>query len=95
MADCPLYGSLDGSEREVRLLNIRGFITHGIADGIMVSIKGGSKAMRLPPRPARCVYPVEQAAMGSQRVGVGSQVGLSSEKAVKLAIKVSKRCVDS
>jgi hypothetical protein len=56
MADCPLYGLLDGSEREVRLLNIRGFITHGIADGIMLSIKGGSKAMRLPPRPARCVY---------------------------------------
>jgi hypothetical protein len=75
---------------------------HGIADGIMLSPKRGSKAMRLPPRPARCAYiSVEQAAMESQGVGIGSQavvvplfvVRLSSEKAAILVIKGSKRYV--
>jgi hypothetical protein len=27
---------------------------HGIADGIMLSPNSGSKAIRFPPRPARC-----------------------------------------
>jgi hypothetical protein len=73
---------------------------HGIADGIMLSPKRGSKAMRLPPRPARCAYiSVEQAAMESQGVGIGSQavavplfvVRLSSEKVAILTIEVRKR----
>ena len=56
--------------------------------------------MRLPPRPARWAYiSVEQAAIESQRLGIGSQavvvpllvVRLSLEKVAMLGIKETKK----